>query len=71
MKTSNHLIEQVSKALGNGTVIHHIPTKDNLIGQSGVHTFVSDIMDVIENINGPVKDPGETFKALIKLIIKD
>jgi hypothetical protein len=69
LKTHKGLIEKVSKVLGNGNVIHHEPTEENQIGQSGVHTFVSDIMDVIEDINGPLKEPSSTWKELMKFLI--
>jgi hypothetical protein len=47
MKTCSGLRIQVYRALGSGDVVHHEPTEENQIGQSGVHTFVDDIMDVV------------------------
>ena len=46
-KTHPGILKKVLQALGNGIVTHHEPTETNRLGQSGLHTFVDDIMDVI------------------------
>jgi len=46
-KTYSGILKKVYRALGSGSVIHHPPTEANKIGQSGLHTFVDDIMDVV------------------------
>jgi len=57
-KTYQPLIAKAAAALGKGLVIHHPPTETNLLGQSGVHTLVEDIQDVVELVyNNPrIKD---------------
>ena len=32
-------------------VTHHEPTESNLLGQSGIHTFVNDVMDIVLTSN--------------------
>lgn len=46
-KTHPGILKKVLQALGSGSVIHHEPTETNHVGQSGLHTFVDDIMDVV------------------------
>lgn len=33
--------------IGRGCVSHHEPTEDNKIGQSGLHTLINDILDIV------------------------
>lgn len=47
-KTLPVLIQNIFNGLGRGDIIHHKPTSENQIGQSGVHTFIDDIQDVCE-----------------------
>lgn len=66
------LIKKVSKVLGDGTIIHHTPTERNKIGQSGVHTFVCDIQDIIDEIVPEAKNgnrPQEINRALMKMLL--
>lgn len=54
MKTHPGIVEKVLKTLGNGGVIHHDPTPENRLGQSGLHTFIDDIQDVVDEwMTGP------------------
>jgi hypothetical protein len=57
--------------MGKGNVIHHDPTVDNTIGQSGIHTLVDDIMDVFitsSDIEGLIDDAtaNKVYKNLTK-----
>ena len=50
MKTNKEMMKEILRTLGNGGIISHDPTEENPLGQSGVHTFVDDIQDVIEKV---------------------
>jgi hypothetical protein len=59
-KTYKPLMVNATKALvhalGGGGVIIHKPTPENQIGQSGVHTFINDLQDIIDaNFDSPQK----------------
>lgn len=50
MKTKTHpgIVKRVYRELGlTGVVTHHEPTENNRVGQSGVHTFVDDIITIV------------------------
>lgn len=69
--TLPELIDNAVKALGNGRVVNHTPNEHNSIGQSGVHTFIEDIQDIIEKIVPEATKgtkPVELNKALNKLM---
>lgn len=51
MKTDKNVVIRVAQALGNGGVIHHIATEQNMLGQSGVHTFCDDVISIVLNSN--------------------
>jgi hypothetical protein len=72
--TAPFLIEKVTKTLGNGGVINHTPTEENKIGQSGVHTFVDDIMNVvvINSVHGfaATNEYAAVYRALSKLFFE-
>jgi hypothetical protein len=56
MKTKTHkaLVQQVGKLQWlDGNVTNHQPTGSNVLGQSGLHTFVDDIMDIVEYSSDP------------------
>jgi hypothetical protein len=72
--TAPFVIEKVTKALGSEGVVNHTPSEDNKIGQSGVHTFIDDIMNVIvlNSVHG-FAEPNEyatVYKALNKLFLE-
>ncbi len=46
-KTLKGMVQQVYRLLGNGCVTHHDPTENNKMGQSGVHTFVDDLITIV------------------------
>ena len=71
MKTHPGIVKKVSQVLGNGNVVHHPTTEENKIGQSGVHTFIGDIMDIVEKVNGPIKNSQQTYRALAEFLIYD
>ena len=47
-KTYGGILKKVCHVLGNGTIINHPPTERNPLGQSGLHTFIDDIMDIVD-----------------------
>jgi len=48
-KTFPAMVQKVCKALGTSGVVSHTPTDTNRLGQSGVHTFVSDVISIVLN----------------------
>ena len=46
MKTHKMYLKKVSAALGDGAILHHKPTTENPLGQSGLHTFIDDIVTI-------------------------
>lgn len=73
MKTHPGILKKVYAALGRGTVLRHEPTETNRLGQSGLHTFVDDILDVLNEAGLEGVWDAETqhkaWKGLHKLII--
>ncbi len=59
-KTYPHLVTKVKAVLYNGSVLHHPATPDNPMGQSGLHTFITDIL----NITKEYSDPQEQWYAM-------
>lgn len=59
-KTHSELVRRAAKSLGNGFLVNHGPTPHNELGQSGVQTFVDDILDVVFNS----RDEADAFKRL-------
>lgn len=70
MKTKTHpsIIKKVHEALHGGIVIHHEPTEGNRLGQSGLHTFVLDLMNVIEESGVLFKSHQDTARAIHNFI---
>ena len=66
-KTLPAIIKNITHELGNGNVTHHEPTEENKVGQSGLHTFIDDIMDVVE-LNVSVKLTHEEVRNLWKAL---
>jgi hypothetical protein len=42
------MVKKVYEVMGRAGVTHHTPTPMNSLGQSGLHTLISDIMDIME-----------------------
>jgi len=59
------MVMKVGKCIGNG-ITHHSPTKGNTLGQSGLHTFCDDLMDIV--LNSP--NEREAYKNLFKYFEK-
>lgn len=64
-RTLPSIVQRIYKELGNGCVTHHAPSETNPLGQSGVHTFVSDIMDLM----AVSKNEAEAWKFLHQYLI--
>lgn len=64
LTTYKPMLVEVYKVLGRGNVVHHKPTEENALGQSGIHTFVSDILD----ITGTALNEREALKNLYKYL---
>jgi hypothetical protein len=52
-KTHPIVLKNVKKALHNGSVIQHPATPSNPLGQSGIHTFVSDVIAIVTSFEAP------------------
>jgi len=65
-KTYSTLIQKVYTTLGNGNVICHTPNENNKMGQSGVHTFIDDIIDIVLNS----KNEADAYKNLRKYLME-
>ncbi len=74
-KTYPGVLRKIAEAMGNGNVIHHPATEENRIGQSGIHTFVDDIMNIIEDAGLKGVWDSELqrtiYKELHKYILQD
>lgn len=46
-RTLPEIVRKVYGALGRSGVMKHDPTAVNKVGQSGVHTFVDDVVDIV------------------------
>ena len=51
IKTMTHpsVVKKVMISLAGRGVIHHEKTEQNPLGQSGIHTMTSDILDIVLN----------------------
>lgn len=67
MKTYEGLVRAVAKALGNGAVVNHAVTPQNALGQSGVHTFIDDIITIVLG----AQNEADAFKQLHQFIVKE
>jgi hypothetical protein len=47
-QTPKEILVKVGKVMGN-SVTNHTPTKNNSLGQSGIHTVLDDIITVVLN----------------------
>lgn len=63
-KTHPSVMRSVAHALGNGAIITHRKNDSNPLGQSGIHTFVSDILTIVENC-----EPGDEFRKLMEFCL--
>jgi hypothetical protein len=61
-KANNALV----KELGDGAVTRHQPTPENPLGQSGLHTYIDDLQNVIEKNKD---NPQMLNKALFKFFL--
>lgn len=64
MKTARVLVDRVCNSLGNGGVVCHATTEENIIGQSGVHTFAGDVINIVLG----AQNEADAYKQLIKWI---
>jgi hypothetical protein len=60
-KTYPPMVAAVYKALGSNQVVRHEVTATNQIGQSGVHTFCDDVIQIVFSS----RDFPEAYKNLI------
>lgn len=60
-KTHPMLIKKVYNAIGRNHVVHHDPTATNPLGQSGLHTMVNDILDIVD-----ATEPGMRHRAICR-----
>lgn len=67
MKTHRILLDNVAHVLGDGAVIQHEGTEQNIIGQSGVHTFAADMIDIVLNSNNEAEAYKNIVSALLNL----
>lgn len=63
-KTLPILRQKVFHTLGSGAVLNHPPSDDNPLGQSGVHTFIDDVITIVlESVN-----EAEAYKLLYQYL---
>ena len=48
-KTLPQIVRQVYGALGRSATVNHDPTDANQEGESGAHTFVDDVVDIVSS----------------------
>ncbi len=62
--TQPALVKKIYDTLGRGSVILHQPTETNMIGQSGLHTFITDILDIVDVSLTPHEQVKNLYKYL-------
>lgn len=60
----NKFSKDIRFKFGNGNVINHTSTKNNNIGQSGIHTLVNDMVDIFESVI--LNDQKSQLKNILK-----
>lgn len=64
-KTFPGMVRKLWSELGGGAVTHHSSTVQNPLGQSGVHTFVDDVITIVL----ASENEAEAFRNLHKFLI--
>lgn len=65
--THKSIRRRIANALMHGVVFHHEVTEDNSLGQSGMHTVASDLIDIVLNAS----NEAEAFKNIMRFLDPD
>ncbi|NTV79592.1 MAG: hypothetical protein HGA25_10790 [Clostridiales bacterium] len=61
-KTFPPLVRAIYDRMGSGHIVFHEKTENNSLGQSGMHTFIEDILDIVETAPDSIEAVKDLFK---------